>query len=69
MRRLVIFDQVPAALKAHKNNTFKITLSAGFFYMAYLASFGNPLVLTTTAVSSSYQATYSLLALGSFFGL
>jgi len=43
---------VPAALKAHKGNTFKLTLSTAFFYLAFLAYTGNPFLLATAGTST-----------------
>ena len=53
MRRLVIFDAIPATLKAKKSGNLKTGLSASFFYLAYLAYTGNPVVIATTAATSS----------------
>lgn len=40
--RLVIYDSVPNALKMRTSQSLRAMLSAGFFYMAFLAYTGNP---------------------------
>ncbi len=68
MRRLVIFDAIPATLKSKRSGNIKTGISAAFMYLTYLAYVGNPLVIATAAASSK-ETFYSLAFLASYFTL
>jgi len=63
-----VYDAVPAALKQHRAPTLRLSLSAFFFYLAYLSYIGSPLV-SMTASPLPLQTVYSLCGVGSLLGL